>query len=155
LSARATLHGDELIARRHLAADPERVWVAFTSPEGIAAFWGGTHATVAPASVTVDPRPGGELALETRGPDGSSRWLRFVYISVAAPRELVFDEPVTGLRTTVTLDPVGDGTDLTVAQRRVPPELRTAQAADGLASILDALAAHLRQGEIGPGRDAP
>ena len=33
----------------------------------------------------------------------------------------------------------------TVHQRRLPPELRTAQAADGLAAILDALAAHLRQ----------
>lgn len=140
----AELDGDELIARRHLPAGPDRVWTAFTTPASLAAFWGGSHATVPVESVTVDLRPGGEFALDTRAPGGAVRRLRFVYVSVTAPRELIFDEPVTGLRTTVTLHPAGDGTQLTVHQRRLPPELRTRQAADGLASILDALAAHLR-----------
>lgn len=144
MTASAELHGDELIARRHLPAPPERVWAAFTSPASVAAFWGGAHASVPVDSVTVDLRPGGEFALDTRAPGGATRRLRLVYVSVAAPRELVFDEPATGLRTTVTLHPVAGGTDLTVHQRRLPPELRTAQAANGLASILDALAAHLR-----------
>ena len=141
---RAELDGDELIARRRLPAAPERVWAAFTTAVSIAAFWGGSHATVAPESVTVDLRPGGEFTLETRASNGATRRLRFVYVSLIAPTELVFDEPVTGLRTTVTIHPAAEGTDLTVHQRRLPPELRTAQAADGLASILDALAAHLR-----------
>ncbi|GAB2587434.1 hypothetical protein Aab01nite_50170 [Paractinoplanes abujensis] len=139
----ATLSGDELIAVRRLAAPPPRVWTAFTTPAGIAAFWGGSHAVVPPESVTVDLRVGGEFALDTRGPDGTGRRLRFVYTVVAPPRELVFDEPVTGLRTTVTLDLDGDGTELTVHQRKLPPSLRTPQAADGLAAILDALAAHV------------
>ncbi|WFF09474.1 SRPBCC domain-containing protein [Micromonospora sp. WMMD1076] len=146
-------HGDELIARRHLAALPDRVWEAFTSPSGIAAFWGGSHATVPQASVTVDLRPGGEFALDTRAPDGRTGRLRFVYVRVEPPSELVFDEPVTGLRTTVTLRPAGCGTDLTVHQRKLPPELRTDQAADGLASILDALAAHLRHHHDGDSSD--
>lgn len=141
---RAELDGDELIARRRLPAAPERVWAAFTTAVSIAAFWGGSHATVAPESVTVDLRPGGEFTLETRAPNGATRRLRFVYVSLTAPTELVFDEPVTGLRTTVTIQPATEGTDLTVHQRRLPPELQTAQAADGLASILDALAAHLQ-----------
>ena len=140
----AGLDGDELIARRRLPVEPGRVWTAFTTPASIAAFWGGSHATVAPESVTVDLRPGGEFALDTRAPSGATRRLRFVYVSVTAPHELVFDEPVTGLRTTVTIRPAAEGTSLTVHQRRLPPELRTTQAADGLASILDALAAHLR-----------
>ncbi|QKW13809.1 SRPBCC domain-containing protein [Verrucosispora sp. NA02020] len=152
MTARAELHGDELIARRRLPAAPERVWVAFTSPSGIAAFWGGTHATVPPESVTVDLRPGGEFALDTRGPNGATRRLRFVYVSVDAPHRLVFDESTTGLRTTVTVHPADGGADLTVHQRRLPPELRTAQAADGLASILDALATHLHHSDITPGR---
>ncbi|GID95677.1 SRPBCC domain-containing protein [Amorphoplanes digitatis] len=139
----ADLRGDELIAARHLPADAERVWTAFTSAAGIAAFWGGSHATVAPESVTVDLRVGGEFALDTRAPSGATRRLRFLYVRITAPHELVFDEPVTGLRTTVTIRPTGDGTDLTVHQRRLPPELRTRQAADGLASILDALATYL------------
>jgi uncharacterized protein YndB with AHSA1/START domain len=155
LTASAELRGDELIAKRHLPAKPERVWAAFTSPTSIAAFWGGSHATVPPESVTVDLRPGGEFALDTRAPDGATRRLRFVYVSIAAPHELVFDEPVTGLRTTVTIHRAGDGAHLTVHQRRLPRELRTAQAADGLASILDALAAYLQHHEATPGRRTP
>jgi uncharacterized protein YndB with AHSA1/START domain len=141
---RAQLHDDELIAHRHLTATPEKVWTAFTTPAGIAAFWGGSHATVPTESVTVDPRPGGEFALDTHAPGGATRRLRFRYASLDAPHEMVFDEPATGLRTTVTLHPAGDGTDLTIHQRRLPPELRTTQAADGLTSILDALETHLR-----------
>jgi uncharacterized protein YndB with AHSA1/START domain len=141
---RARLDGDELITRRHLAVEPGRVWAAFTTPAGIAAFWGGAHAWVPPESVTVDLRPGGEFALDTHAPTGATRRLRFVYVRLVAPHELVFDEPVTGLRTTVTITPAAEGSDLTVHQHRLPPELRTAQAADGLTSILDALAAHLR-----------
>ena len=139
----AELHGDELIARRTIPVPPERVWTAFTSPAGVAAFWGGSHATVAAESVLIDLRPGGEFALDTRAPGGAIRRLTFVYVRITAPRELVFDETVTGLRTTVTIQPAGDGTDLMVHQRRLPPELRTAQAANGLTSILDALEAHL------------
>ena len=152
MTAGAELRGDELIAERRLPAAPERVWAAFTAPAGIAAFWGGSHATVPPESVTVDLRPGGEFALDTRAPDGATRRLRFVYVRVAAPHELVFDEPVTGIRTTVTVRPAGEGTDLAVHQRRLPPGLRTAQAAGGLTSILDALAAHLRRDEATPER---
>ena len=136
---------DELIAARHLAADPVRVWQAFTSPDGLAAFWGGAHATVPPGSVTVDLRAGGGFALDTRAPGGATRRLRFVYARVAAPHELVFDEPATGIRTTVTLTPAAAGTDLAVHQRRLPPELRTRQAADGLAAILDALATYVEK----------
>ncbi|MBY8870697.1 SRPBCC domain-containing protein [Micromonospora sp. PLK6-60] len=149
------LRGDELIAERHLPAEPARVWGAFTSPASIAAFWGGSHATVPTESVTVDLRPGGEFALDTRAPSGATRRLRFVYVTIDPPHELVFDEPTTGLRTTVTVRPAGDGTHLTVHQRRLPPELRTAQAADGLASILDRLAAHLRHHRPSTERSTP
>ncbi|BEL05156.1 hypothetical protein Q0Z83_033470 [Actinoplanes sichuanensis] len=145
----AELRGDELIARRGFAAPPERVWAAFVEPAGVAAFWGGSHATVPPESVHIDLRPGGEFTLDTRAPSGATRRLRFVYVRVSAPHELIFDEPVTGLRTTVTLRPAGTGTgtgtDLTVHQRRLPAELRTAQAADGLASILEALDLYLER----------
>ena len=68
MTTSADLRGHELIAKRHLPAEPERVWAAFTSPESIAAFWGGSHATVPPESVTVDLRPGGEFASDTPRP---------------------------------------------------------------------------------------
>jgi uncharacterized protein YndB with AHSA1/START domain len=143
VTARARLRGDDLIAERELSAAIERVWTAFTSPAGIAAFWGGSHAVVPADSVAVDLRVGGEFVLDTRAGAGPVHRLRFVYVSVEPPSRLVFDEPLTGIRTTVSMRPAGGGTHLSVHQRRLPPELRTAQATDGLAAILDALAGHL------------
>ena len=69
---------DELIAERLLPAEPARVWHAFTAPASIAAFWGGSHAIVPPGSVTVNLRPGGAFALDTRAPGGRPPRLRLV-----------------------------------------------------------------------------
>lgn len=53
----------ELIADRHLTAPAPRVWTAFTTPAGIAAFWGGSHMLVTEESVSLDPRPGGHFTV--------------------------------------------------------------------------------------------
>jgi len=145
MTATSELQGDELIATRHLKASPADVWTAFTSTDGVAAFWGGSHGTVPAESVVIDLQPGGEFSLDIRAPDGWARRLAFIYVSITEPAELVFDEPVTGLRTTVTVQPDGGGTLVTVHQRQLPAELRSEQAREGLTSILDALAAHLER----------
>ena len=141
MTARALLEGDQLIATRYLAADPALVWEMFTTPEHLAAFWGGDHAIVPPESVAVDLRVGGTFELETRGADGSSHPLRFRYEVVDPPTRLVLAEPRTGITTEVRLRRTGAGTTVVVHQRRLPPELRTEQARTGLAAILDRLAA--------------
>jgi uncharacterized protein YndB with AHSA1/START domain len=143
VSATVRSDGDQLIASRHLAAGLARVWEALTAPEHLAAFWGGHHATVDADSVVVDLRVGGAFVLHTVGPDGGTHHLRFVYEVVEPPTRLVLTEPLTGITTTVGLEQTGDGTTITVHQRRVPPELRTAQARSGLAGVLDRLAAVL------------
>jgi uncharacterized protein YndB with AHSA1/START domain len=133
------LDGDHLIATRHLDAEPALVWEAFTTPEHLAAFWGGHHATVPADSVTVDLRVGGTFELETRGDDGSRHPLRFRYEIVDAPTRLVLAEPGTGITTEIRLQPSGRGTTVVVHQRRLPPELQSEQARRGLAGILDRL----------------
>lgn len=140
MTTHARLDGDQLIATRHLDAEPALVWAAFSTPEHLAAFWGGDHATVPPGSVTVDLRAGGWFELETRGPDGSGRRLRFRYDVVEPPQLLVLTEPHSGITTEIRLTPSGAGTTVVVHQRRLPPELRTEQARAGLAGILDRLA---------------
>jgi uncharacterized protein YndB with AHSA1/START domain len=140
-AAEAQRDGDELIATRRVAAAPTDVWRALTTPAHLAAFWGGHHATVPADSVTVELREGGAFALDTVGADGHGRRLEFVYEAVDEPTLLVFAEPRTGITTTVRLEPSGDETVVTIHQRRLPPELQTLQARDGLAAILDQLAA--------------
>lgn len=143
MTARARGHGDELIATRELAAAPALVWHAFTTPAHLAAFWGGHHATVPQGSVSVDLRVGGAFELETRGPAGSSTRLRFRYEVVEPPTRLVLVEPRSGITTDIRFEATATGTTVVVHQRRLPPELQTEQAADGLAGILDRLAALL------------
>ena len=139
------LTGDELIATRTLDADRALVWLALTTPEHLAAFWGGHHASVDAGSVVVELQPGGAFELDTVGPDGGRRRLRFVYEVVDEPSLLVFSEPVTGIATTVRLEPIADATRVTIHQRRLPPELQTARAASGLAGIIEQLDALVRQ----------
>jgi uncharacterized protein YndB with AHSA1/START domain len=145
MTASVDLDGDQLIATRHLDAEPELVWEAFTTPEHLAAFWGGHHATVPPESVAVDLQVGGTFELETQGADGTRRPLRFRYEIVDAPRRLVLSEPRTGITTEIRLQPSGSGTTVVVHQRRLPPELQTEQARTGLAGILERLDAVVRE----------
>jgi uncharacterized protein YndB with AHSA1/START domain len=139
MTASVTLDGDQLIATRHLDADPQVVWEAFTTPEHLATFWGGHHATVPADSVAVDLRVGGTFELETRGADGSRRPLRFRYEIVDPATRLVLAEPNTGITTDIRLQPSGRGTTVMVHQRRLPPALQTEQARTGLAGILERL----------------
>ena len=139
MTARVTLEGEQMIATRYLDAEPALVWEVLTTPEHLAAFWGGDHATVAPNSVSVDLRVGGMFELETSGVDGSSHPLRFRYEVVEVPTRLVLAEPRTGITTEIRLEQSGRGTTVVVHQRRLPPELQTERARTGLAGILERL----------------
>ncbi|HWM18838.1 MAG TPA: SRPBCC domain-containing protein [Ilumatobacteraceae bacterium] len=136
MTAKVVLDGDQLIATRYLDAEPALVWEVFTTPEHLAAFWGGDHATVPPDSVAVDLRVGGTFELETTGADGSRHPLCFRYEIIDAPTRLVLAEPRTGITTEIHLRRSGGGTMVEVHQRRLPPELQTERARAGLAGIL-------------------
>jgi uncharacterized protein YndB with AHSA1/START domain len=144
-AAGARLHGDQLIATQQLAADPTLVWEAFTTPEHLAAFWGGRHATVPSDSVSVDLQVGGAFELETVGADGTRRQLRFRYEVIDAPTRLVLSEPRTGITTEILIEGWGTGTVVPVHQRKLPPELRSDQARTGLAGILQQLEVVVRE----------
>jgi uncharacterized protein YndB with AHSA1/START domain len=139
MTTRVVLDGDQLIATRYVDADPTLVWEVFTTPEHLAAFWGGDHAIVPPDSVAVDVRVGGTFELETRGADGSSHLLCFRYEIVDAPTRLVLAEPGTGIATEIRLQPSGSGTTVVIHQRRLPAELQTERACTGLVGILERL----------------
>jgi uncharacterized protein YndB with AHSA1/START domain len=133
------LDGDELIATRYVDADVPLVWECFTTPEHLAAFWGGNHATVPPESVRVDLHVGGMFCLETRGADGAGRRLEFRYDVIDPPTRLVLTQPDAGITTEIRLQPTGDGTQIVVRQRHLPPELRSERARVGLVGILEQL----------------
>lgn len=130
---------DHLIATRLLKAAPDVVWRALTTPQHLAAFWGGRHATVPVDSVSVDLRVGGSFTVTTVGPTGNSHRLHFTYTEIDQPWRIGFTEPETGIITSIDLEPQGDRTLLTIHQRRVPPALVGEQARRGLSGILQQL----------------
>jgi uncharacterized protein YndB with AHSA1/START domain len=140
-----SLDGDQLIAVRYLDAAPALVWEAFTTPEHLAAFWGGHHATVPLASVVVDLRVGGTFELETEDADGRRHPLRFRYEVIEALTRIVLSESRTGITTEIRLQPTGRGTTVVVHQWRLPPELQTERARTGLAGILERIGGVVRE----------
>jgi uncharacterized protein YndB with AHSA1/START domain len=77
----------ELTIRRVLGAPREVVFRAWTECELLAQWWGPRGFT-APVC-EVDPRPGGALRFDMRGPDGAVYPMKGVFQEVVAPERIV------------------------------------------------------------------
>ena len=115
-----------MVFQRRYAASPERVWRAITNPTG--GFWG-------PGRLRIDPRVGGELAIDFGDCDGGSGWAVaqitayepqrfFAYRALpGAPQTSWALQPVraqpAGLRP-VGMSPAGDQTLLTFRPAEQP-----------------------------------
>jgi uncharacterized protein YndB with AHSA1/START domain len=78
----------ELVLTRLIDAPRERVFQAWTDPRHLAQWWGPLHFTNAVCEV--DPRPGGAIRIDMRGPDGVIYPMKGVFREVVAPERLVF-----------------------------------------------------------------
>jgi len=64
--------------------------------------------------------------------------MRAIYTAVERPSRLAWEEPASGMRTTVTFHDLGDGrTEVVTHQTRVPPFIRSAEAQAGFKTSLD------------------
>jgi uncharacterized protein YndB with AHSA1/START domain len=114
-----------LLLTRTINAPRALVWEAWTDPKHMAQWWGPKHFTNPVCEI--DARPGGEMCIHMRGPDGSVHVMRATFREVAKPERLVFtnnayDEAgnvlLEGL-TTVTFAEDGNRTKLTIDTRVV------------------------------------
>jgi uncharacterized protein YndB with AHSA1/START domain len=78
----------ELVLTRLIDAPRELVFQAWTDPRHLAQWWGPQHVTNAVCEV--DPRPGGAIRIDMRGPDGVIYPMKGVFREVVAPERLVF-----------------------------------------------------------------
>jgi uncharacterized protein YndB with AHSA1/START domain len=97
-----------------LPASQEDVWVALTRSEELSAWFG--------ADVDIDPRPRGVVTARHR--DGTTH--RGTVVAASAPYRLVVvwepgTDEVRGSRLEFTLEPVADGTLLTVIEAPLSP----------------------------------
>jgi uncharacterized protein YndB with AHSA1/START domain len=114
-----------LTITRTIAAPPERVFAAWTTPEDFAVWFGnGVHVPV--ATVKMDVREGGLWTAVMHVPDGSTINWHGKYTEVDPPRRLAF---------TMDDDPAQDSTDaivVTFAEAAGGTEMRLTQPRDGL-----------------------
>lgn len=129
---------------RHIPAPPERVFDAWFDAEGLGQWLFATPDGKM-ERVEVDPRIGGGFRIDERRGDEVAEHTG-TYVEIDRPGRLAFDFgtsfEATPTRITVTIEPDGDGSLLTLRHEGVWPdwEDRTRQ---GWTMILDGLAATL------------
>lgn len=78
----------DVVAHRTVDAPVERVWAAWTEPEGVRAWWGPSGWTCPDAAM--DVRVGGASRVTMRSPDGHDLHNLWTYTLVDAPRRLEY-----------------------------------------------------------------
>jgi uncharacterized protein YndB with AHSA1/START domain len=112
-------HERELTFVRFFMASPDEVFDAWVRADKLARWWGPHDSVMLRASL--DPRPGGSIRLELRGPDGRVHASRGSYLEVRRPVRLRFTEtpaetPSELFVTTVDFEELGAMTRMTVTQ---------------------------------------
>ncbi|MEM1045473.1 MAG: SRPBCC domain-containing protein [Pseudomonadota bacterium] len=132
--------------RRRLKAAPHAVYAAWTQPEIIARWWGpeGLHLGVS----SFDFSEGGHWRTEMCGSEGQSHIVAGIYRELDPPRRLVTTwawetDGVAGHESllTVTFEPTGDGTLLTLVHENLPDEATAKSHEGGWTSSLNCLEA--------------
>ena len=131
----------EIEVSRRIAAPPEKVFDAWLNAKGVGGWLFATPDGVM-EKVEVDPRVGGRFQVnERRGDDLAEHF--GTYVEIDRPRRLAFDFATsfeeTPTRVTVTIEPDGDGSLVTLRHEGVWPEWEQ-KTRQGWTKILDGLA---------------
>jgi len=117
-------HEAIIVMTRMFDAPRHIVWATLTDPRHVKNWFGG-HGFTNPVC-EMDVRPGGLWRHVMRTPDGSEHAMEYVFVEVAAPEKLVWEDADHGKRApggpptavmTVTLEPAGKQTKWTLVSR--------------------------------------
>jgi uncharacterized protein YndB with AHSA1/START domain len=140
-----------LTVTRVIDAPPERVFRAWTDPARVAQWWGPK------GFVTVDHdmdiRPGGTYRFTMRSPEGTDHRKRGRYLEIVEPERIVFTfawaEPNGHLGhetlITVTFEPLGSRTKLTLRQANFDTAARRDDHTSGWTSCLERFADYMTE----------
>lgn len=138
----------EVTVRRTFAASPERIFTALTNPAELVRWWGPRG--IRTSEVELDLRPGGRCRWVMH-PGGTTAVLRGSVVEVAPPHLLSMTNQWDGddAETLVTfrLTATGDGTELEIHHRRLPPERTPEEFGEAWNAALDSLDHHLQAEE--------
>ena len=130
---------------RIIPATVEKVFDAFVIPENLASWWGPEGVTI--PDYSLDVRPGGKWRTVMKLPDGKQPEVSGVYRTIEKNKRLVFtwawqqDDGSRGHETevTVTFEPVGKHTKLTLVQTLFAEEVHRDNHNKGWVSSFDSL----------------
>jgi uncharacterized protein YndB with AHSA1/START domain len=115
-----------LVVRRLIAAEPERVFAAWTTPEHIRRWW--RPGPVRCPAAEVDLRIGGGYRIANQMPDGRIVWAAGRFEAIEPPRRLVYSwrmgEVGPESRVVVRFEARREGTEVIVTHERLPPAAR-------------------------------
>jgi uncharacterized protein YndB with AHSA1/START domain len=138
-----------LIVRRVVAATPERLFDAWTSPAELPHWWGPESVTCTAAEV--DLQVGGRYRIANRLPDGTTLWISGEFECIERPRKLVYtwrvgagSQPLE--RVTVTFEARSAGTEVVVLHERIADAVTRDRHEQGWLGCLDGLGAYLTRG---------
>ncbi|MGE5287049.1 MAG: SRPBCC family protein [Micromonosporaceae bacterium] len=137
---------DELRFSRVFDAERALVFRCMIEPEHLTHFWGPAGMSAPIEHIKVDPRPGGVFeTVMVNDADGSRYPTRAVFVEVAPPERLIWNEAHTGMTTTVTFTDLGGSrTEVHIHQANVPESARRPEAQAGFLTSLDRFAAYLK-----------
>ena len=111
-----------LVLKRRIKAAPEKVYRAWTQPEQMTLWWGNPHHSKKPIAET-DLRVGGRFRVQFWSQDDQHHSVSGVYREVVPNRKLVFSwawqsTPERESQVTIALNPVAEGTMLTLTHEQ-------------------------------------
>jgi uncharacterized protein YndB with AHSA1/START domain len=112
-----------LIVRKTIRASPERLFDAWTRPDELKKWWGPQSVTCIAAAV--DLTVGGGYRIANQLPNGDVVWITGEFEVIEPPKRLVYSWRLgTGTgpseRVSVTFEPRGANTEVTVTHERIP-----------------------------------
>jgi uncharacterized protein YndB with AHSA1/START domain len=138
-SSTADRDARDLVLRRVFDAPRSLVFKAWTDPKHLAQWWGPRGFTNPVCEV--DPRPGGEIRIDMRAPDGTVYPMKGVFREIVEPERLVMmttahadesDVPGLEVLTTVAFDERDGKTTLTVTAHVVKATDEFLEALEGM-----------------------
>ncbi len=134
---------------RVIPAPVEKVFDAFIVPEQLAAWWGPEYCTI--PDYSMDVRPGGKWRTVMKLPDGNQPEVSGVYRAIEKNKRLVFtwawkqEDGSRGHETevTITFEPVGKSTKLTLVQTPFAEEVHRDNHSKGWESSFNSLEKYL------------
>jgi uncharacterized protein YndB with AHSA1/START domain len=135
-----------LESRKFVAANPDRVFRAWTDPVELAKWWG--PAGVRCIAAEIDLRVGGIYRIGNELPDKTVIWIAGVFERIERPNLLVYtwstdaQSPAREL-VTVRMNAQADGTEVIVTHERIESQALRDRHAEGWAGCLDGLASYL------------